>query len=63
MSAMYSPLRSHFRPYRRIKIDEYGPWDVFAAACFGEEGFERSQLSTILCVRVWAAILLQTVLE
>jgi len=47
----------------RVQINEDGTWNVFAAACFGEDSIELAGVVECLCGWIWTTILLETVLK
>lgn len=49
--------------HRRVEIDKDGTRNIFAAAGFREEGFERTTLAKVTSFRVHATVRLQTVLQ
>ena len=47
----------------RIQIDEDGTGDIFAAACFSEDGVEFARVVEGFGIWVWATVLLEAVFE
>lgn len=58
------PLQQVGATHRRVKVDEDGAGDIFAAAGLGEEGFERATLANLIdSLGIQTTICLEAVFE